>query len=79
MLHLLCPIFFQLQVFGISTVINLTQRLTEENKSPSEGEKAVKQIVDMLTEKSDKNGGPLQTKTLKEYLVEKEKHIGKQY
>lgn len=64
------------EVFGISTVINLTQRLTEDNKSPSEGEKAVKQIVDMLTEKSDKNGGPIQTKTLKEYLVNKEKHIG---
>lgn len=65
------------EVFGISTVINLTQRLTNESKNvPSEGDKAVKQIVDLLVEKSDKNGGSIQTKTLKEYLTDKEKHTG---
>jgi len=65
------------QVFGISTVINLTQRLTDETKtSPSEGDKAIKQMTDLLVEKSDKNGGPVQTKTLKEYLMDKEKHTG---
>merc|ERR1712142_1229215 len=65
------------QVFGISTVINLTQRLTDETKtSPSEGDKAIKQMIDLLVEKSDKNGGPVQTKTLKEYLTDKEKHTG---
>jgi len=65
------------EVFGISTVINLTQRLTNESKNvPSEGDKAVKQIVDLLVEKSDKNGGSIQTKTLKEFLTDKEKHTG---
>merc|ERR1719481_1618709 len=65
------------EVFGISTVINLTSRLTNEAKSPpSEGDKAVKQLVDLLVEKSDKNGGPVQTKTLKGFLTDKEKHIG---
>lgn len=65
------------EVFGISTVINLTQRLTNESKNvPSEGDKAVKQIIDLLVEKSDKNGGSIQTKTLKEYLTDKEKHTG---
>merc|ERR1712126_350191 len=65
------------EVFGISTVINLTQRLTNESKNvPSEGDKAVKQIVDLLVEKSDKNGGSIRTKTLKEYLTDKEKHTG---
>merc|ERR1712042_383481 len=64
-------------VFGISTVINLTSRLTNEAKSPpSEGDKAVKQLVDLLVEKSDKNGGPVQTKTLKDFLTDKEKHTG---
>merc|ERR1712168_1623876 len=65
------------EVFGISTVINLTSRLTNEAKSsPSEGDKAVKQLVDLLVEKSDKNGGPVQTKTLKAFLTDKEKHTG---
>merc|ERR1712142_700375 len=65
------------EVFGISTVINLTSRLTNEAKSPpSEGDKAVKQLVDLLVEKSDKNGGPVQTKTLKDFLTDKEKHTG---
>merc|ERR1712168_1127552 len=65
------------EVFGISTVINLTSRLTNEAKSsPSEGDKAVKQLVDLLVEKSDKNGGPVQTKTLQAFLTDKEKHIG---
>lgn len=65
------------EVFGISTVINLTQRLTNESKNvPSEGDKAVKQIFDLLVEKSDKNGGSIQTKTLKDYLTDKEKHTG---
>merc|ERR1712002_697907 len=65
------------EVFGISTVINLTQRLTEESRTaPSEGDKAVKQLVDLLAEKSDKNGGPVQTKTLKEFLTDKDKQTG---
>jgi len=65
------------EVFAISTVINLTSRLTNDCKnSPSEGEKAVKQMVDLLVEKSDKNGGPVQTKTLKAFLTDKEKHAG---
>merc|ERR1711942_221066 len=65
------------EVFGISTVINLTSRLTNEAKSPpSEGDKAVKQLVDLLVEKSDKNGGTVQTKTLKDFLTDKEKHTG---
>merc|ERR1712168_35757 len=63
------------EVFGISTVINLTQRLTDESKtSPSEGDKAIKQMVDLLVDKSDKHGGPVQTKSLKEFLTDKEKH-----
>jgi len=65
------------EVFGISTVINLTQRLTDESKtSPSEGDKAIKQMVDLLVDKSDKHGGPVQTKSLKEFLTDKEKHTG---
>jgi len=69
--------FHLLQVFGISTVINLTQRLTDESKtSPSEGDKAIKQMVDLLVDKSDKHGGPVQTKSLKEFLTDKEKHTG---
>lgn len=64
------------QVFGISTVINLTQRLTKPKVPPSEGDKAIKQMVDLLVEKSDKNGGPVQTKTLKEFLMDKEKQTG---
>merc|ERR1712142_648848 len=64
------------EVFGISTVINLTQRLTDESKTPSEGDKAIKQMVDLLVDKSDKHGGPVQTKTLKEFLTDKEKHTG---
>merc|ERR1711942_193161 len=63
------------EVFGISTVINLTQRLTNEAKM-SEGDKAIKQMVDLLVEKSDKNGGPVQTKTLQAFLSNKEKHTG---
>merc|ERR1712025_67531 len=65
------------EVFGISTVINLTHRLTIEGKNaPSEGDKAIKQLVNLLVEKSDKNGGPVQTKTLQAFLTDKEKHIG---
>lgn len=64
------------EVFGISTVINLTQRLTDESKTPSEGDKAIKQMVDLLVDKSDKHGGPVQTKTLREFLTDKEKHTG---
>jgi len=66
------------EVFGITTVINLTHRLTGEPKAtaPSEGDKAVKQIVDFLVDRSDKNGGPIQTKTLKEFLNDKDKHTG---
>jgi len=66
------------EVFGITTVINLTNRLTGEPKAtaPSEGDKAVKQIVDFLVDRSDKNGGPIQTKTLKEFLNDKDKHTG---
>merc|ERR1712133_241631 len=55
------------EVFGISTVINLTHRLTHE---------ANKQLVNLLVDKSDKNGGPVQTKTLQAFLTDKEKHIG---
>ena len=65
------------EVFGISTVINLTQRLTNEEKAaPSEAEKAVKQLTNLLVDKSDKNGGPVQTKNLQAYLTDKEKHVG---
>merc|ERR1712168_917519 len=65
------------EVFGISTVINLTHRLNNEGKNaPSEGDKAIKQLVNLLVEKSDKNGGPVQTKTLQAFLTDKEKHIG---
>jgi len=65
------------EVFGISTVINLTHRLTIEGKNaPSEGDKAIKQLVNLLVEKSDKNGGPVQTKTLQAFLTDKDKHIG---
>merc|ERR1712126_638451 len=64
------------EVFGISTVINLTHRLTNETKNaPSEGDKAIKQLVNLLVDKSDKNGGPVQTKTLP-FLTDKEKHTG---
>merc|ERR1711942_424726 len=39
------------EVFGISTVINLTSRLTNEAKSPpSEGDKAIKQLVNLLVD-----------------------------
>jgi len=65
------------EVFGISTVINLTHRLTHEAKNaPSEGDKAIKQLVNLLVDKSDKNGGPVQTKTLQAFLTDKEKHTG---
>merc|ERR1712126_311084 len=59
------------EVFGISTVINLTHRLNNEGKNaPSEGDKAIKQLVNLLVEKSDKNGGPVQTKTLQAFLTD---------
>jgi len=65
------------EVFGISTVINLTQRLTKETADPrSEGDKAIKQMVDLLVKESDKNGGPVQTKTMQAFLTDKEKHTG---
>jgi len=65
------------EVFGISTVINLTHRLTNEAKNaPSEGDKAINQLVNLLVDKSDKNGGPVQTKTLQAFLTDKEKHTG---
>merc|ERR1712228_388614 len=65
------------EVFGISTVINLTHRLTNEAKiTPSDGDKAVKQMVDLLVEKSDANGGPVQTKTLKAFLTDDERLTG---
>jgi len=65
------------EVFGISTVINLTHRLDNESKtSPSDGDKAVRQMVDLIVEKSETNGGPVQTKTLKAFLTDKEKHTG---
>merc|ERR1711931_618278 len=65
------------EVFGISTVINLTQRLTKETTDPrSEGDKAIKQMVDLLVKESDKNGGAVQTKTMQAFLTDKEKHTG---
>merc|ERR1719204_209541 len=65
------------EVFGISTVINLTHRLNNEGKNaPSEGDKAIKQMVDLLVKESDKNGGPVQTKTMQAFLTDKEKHTG---
>merc|ERR1712168_1757503 len=40
------------EVFGISTVINLTHRLDNESKTtPSDGDNAVRQMVDLIVEK----------------------------
>merc|ERR1712135_44377 len=69
-----------MEVFGITTVINVTDRLkrcsAEGDKPASDGDKVIAQMVDLLLAKSDSNGGTKQTSTLKSYLNNSEKQTG---
>jgi len=65
-----------MDVFGITTVINVSNRLSDGTTTPSEGDKAVKQMVDLLLEKCKKSAGHAQTKSFKDTLYNKDKYTG---